>query len=276
MQRVLNTILSSLPKFNVVSAVDILVTAFLIYQLLMIVRGRRAERILTGISFLVLAYVAAVWANLELLRGLLATVAPYTAFALIVMFQSEIRRALVRIGRGWIAWRWRLESREFNEEIVMALEVLAAHRMGALIVVEREVGLRTFVESGVALDATLSRDLLLSIFQPGGALHDGSAIIQGTRVAAAACFLPLSMNPKWMTLYGTRHRAAIGITEEADCLALVVSEETGKVSIASGGEMEFDATRDRVKERLTAAPVERRRAEKPQATEGTRQEEARL
>jgi diadenylate cyclase len=250
MQTLSTPIFPWLPKLTPLAVVDILVTAFFLYQLLAIVRGRRAERVLTGIWFLVLLYLVALWARLELLRGLLAAVAPYTVFALIVMFQSDLRRMLAGIGRGWTAWRSRLESRESIEEIKMALEVLAGARMGALIVVEREIGLRTFVESGVVLDATLSRDLLLSIFQPGGAMHDGAVIVQGNRVAAAACFLPLSMNPKWMTLYGTRHRAAIGITEEADCVAIVVSEETGNISIAEGGEMEFAVGLDRVAERL--------------------------
>jgi len=252
MQRLLQPLFSFFPKLTVLSLVDILVTAFLIYQILMIVRGRRAEHVLTGIWVLVLAYLVALWARLDLLRELLATVAPYTAFALIVMFQSEIRRMLARIGRGWAAWRGRLEIREFTEEIVLALDAMAAKHTGALIVVDREGGLRTFVESGVVLDSVLSRDLLLSIFHPGSAMHDGAVIIQGNRVAAAACFLPLSMNPKWANLYGTRHRAAIGITEESGCVALVVSEETGKISVAAGGEMWFDVKPGDVPEWLSA------------------------
>ncbi len=115
---------------------------------------------------------------------------------------------------------------------------------------ERDTGLRTFIESGVALNANLSRELLLSIFQPGGALHDGAVIVQGEKVAAAACFLPLSMNPLLARKLGTRHRAAIGITEEADCLALVVSEETGRISVAAFGELETDVTLPRVSDRL--------------------------
>ncbi len=261
MQTLSTPIFTSLPKLTPLAVFDILVTAFFLYQLLTIVRGRRAERVLTGIWFLVLLYLVSLWAGLELLRGLLAAVAPYTVFALIVMFQSDLRRMLAGIGRGWTAWRSRLEGRESIEEIKMAVEVLAANRMGALIVVEREIGLRTFVESGVVLDAALSRDLLLSIFQPGGAMHDGAAIVQGPRVAAAACFLPLSMNPKWMTLYGTRHRAAIGITEEADCVAIVVSEETGSVSIAAGGEMEFGVALECIGEYLAGERTKRRGAE---------------
>jgi len=277
MERLLAPLLSTLPNLSLRAAVDILLTAFLIYQFLMIVRGRRAERILTGITFLLMIYLVAVWAELELLRGILTTLAPYTAFAMIVMFQSEIRRMLSRIGRGrWLTWRGRLERRETTEEIILALEQLSSKRTGALIVVERDIGLRTFVESGVVLDAALSRDLLLSIFQPGGAMHDGAVIVQGQRVAAAACFLPLSMNPAVMSTLGTRHRAAIGITEESDCLALVVSEETGQISIASGGDIEQEVTLERVAERLAgpAAALARRASQAglaatPVAAEGT-------
>ena len=145
----------------------------------------------------------------------------------------------------------RLRRREFVEEILLALDQLSRTRTGALIVIERDIGLRTFIESGVLLEAVVSRDLLLSVFHSGNALHDGAVIIQGERIAAAACFLPLSMNPALMSTLGTRHRAAIGVTEEADCLAIVVSEETGRISVASFGEIEGDVTLERVSVRLT-------------------------
>jgi len=251
MQTVPHKPVFSLPTLTLVDAADILVTAFLAYQFLMIIRGRRAANVLFGIFMLVLVYLAAVWTGMEMLSTLLATLAPYSAFAIIVMFQSEIRRMLARIGRRtWLPWRGRVERREFSEEILQALEDLSAHRTGALIVIERDIGLRTFIESGVHLDAALSHDLLLSIFQPRGALHDGAVIIRGGRIVAAACFLPLSMNPVLMRTLGTRHRAAIGITEETDCLALVVSEETGRVSVAAFGDLETDVTLQRVDQRL--------------------------
>src|SRR5262249_48330650 len=160
--------------------------------------------------------------------------APYTAFALIVMFQSEIRRLLARIGRRWwMGFGSRAERRESIDEILLAVETMARASTGALIVVERDIGLRTFIESGVNMDAMLSRDLLLAIFHPGAAMHDGAVIVQGDRIAAAACFLPLTTNPAVTSTLGTRHRAAIGVTEESDCVAIVVSEETGKISVAS-------------------------------------------
>ncbi|HTS76895.1 MAG TPA: diadenylate cyclase CdaA [Bryobacteraceae bacterium] len=240
------------PKLTVTAIVDILAVAFLIYQFILIVRGRRAAHILTGLWILGLVYIISIYAHLELLRTVLTGLAPYTAIALIVMFQSEIRRLLIRIGRSrWLGLGGQLERREMVDELILALEQMTQLRTGALIVIERDIGLRTFIESGVALDAAVSRDLLCAIFHPGGALHDGAVIIQGDRIAAAACFLPLTLNPLLQRRLGTRHRAAIGITEETDALAVVVSEESGQMSIASRGDLEQEVTIERVRERLT-------------------------
>jgi len=249
-------------KLTPIAIIDILAVAFLIYQFILIVRGRRAAHVLTGLWILVLAYLIAVWARLELLRTVLAALAPYTAIALIVMFQSEIRRTLSRIGRSrWLGLGGQLERREMVDEIILAIQQMAEWKTGALIVVEREIGLRTFVESGVALDAQVSRDLLCAIFHPGGALHDGAVIVQGDRVAAAACFLPLTVNPALLRRQGTRHRAAIGITEETDALAVVVSEETRQISIASRGDIEPDVSLDRVREYLSQVSLRNRKQE---------------
>jgi diadenylate cyclase len=215
--------------------VDILVVAFLIYQALMIVKGTRAGHILIGILIMVALYVVALYTGLEALRSVLSYIVPYLALAVIILFQSEIRRTLARLGRKrWFARGY--QRPEFTEDILIAVRRLAADKIGALIVVERDIGLRTFIESGVRLDAQLSSDLLLAIFHPGGALHDGAAIVQKDKVVAANCFLPLTMNPAVSSNFGTRHRAAIGITEETDCLSLVVSEETGRISVAAFGE----------------------------------------
>ena len=243
--------LPNIPRFSVTAIVDILVVAVLVYQFLLIVRGRRSAHILTGLCILVIAYVVAVWARLELLRTILATLAPYTAIALIVMFQSELRRMLARLGRRPFFGVSQLERREVAEEVLLALARLSQLKVGALIVIERKTGLRTFVESGVNLDAAISRDLLCAIFHPGAAMHDGAVIVQGDRVAAAACFLPLTTNPHLLNELGTRHRAAIGITEESDCLALVVSEETGRISMAAYGEIELNVSLERVQQALT-------------------------
>src|SRR5579872_6727644 len=238
-------------KLTVMSVIDILAVAVLIYQFVLIIRGRRAAPILTGLGVLLVVYLVAVWAHLNLLRSALSGLAPYTAFALIVMFQSEIRRLLSRIGRfRWLGLEGDLERREIADEIVLAVQSMIDAKVGALIVVEREIGLRTFIESGVALDAVVSRDLLCSIFERGGALHDGAVIIQGDRVAAAACFLPLTTNPVMLRRMGTRHRAAIGITEGTDALAVVLSEERGHISIAWREDLEQDVSIDRLRERL--------------------------
>jgi diadenylate cyclase len=238
----------SIPRLTVTAAIDILAVAFIIYQLLEIVRGTRAAHILVGILAVVITYEVALRTGLEALRTLLASLAPYTAIAIIVLFQSEIRRTLARLGRKRLFGGYRRP--ESTAEILLALSSLSRDQTGALIVMERDIGLRTFIESGVRLDSAISRDLLLSIFLPGTALHDGSVIIQKDRIAAAACFLPLSVNPAFSTKTGTRHRAGIGITEETDCLALIVSEETGLISVAAFGDIESGVTIERVDERI--------------------------
>ncbi len=246
---IVSPIQPTLWKVSLTAVLDILLVAYLIYQFFMLVRGRRAAQVLVGVGVFIAVYALSILAGLELLRSILAMIMPYTAFALIVLFQSEIRRALIRIGRRrWLGFGGRLERLESADEILLALKELTQQSIGALIVLERDTGLRTFLESGVRLDAHISRDLLLSIFKPRGELHDGAVIVQKDKVAAAACFLPLSMNPTLARTLGTRHRAAIGITEETDCLAIVVSEQTGRVSVAAFGEIEQGVTLRRVDE----------------------------
>ena len=242
---------SALPNLTVRGVVDILVVAFLIYQCLMVVRGTRAGHILAGILVMLALYVAAVRAGLEALQSLLSLIVPYIGIAIIVLFQSEIRRTLARIGRKrWLGLAGGFRAPEAISEILLALEQFSERQTGALIVLERDIGLRTFVESGLPLDSRISRDLLLSIFQPPLPLHDGAVIIQKDRIAAAACFLPLTTNPTVSLKLGTRHRAAIGITEETDCLSLVVSEETGKISVAAFGELHQGLTSTEVEDRI--------------------------
>lgn len=251
MGRLFPTTLPDLPPLSITAAIDILIVAILVYQFLMIIRGRRAVHVLLGLCVLGVIYAVSLWANLELLHTILATFVPYTPIALIVMFQAELRRALARLGRRPFLGISQLERRELSQEVVLAVGRLSQTRVGALIVIERKIGLRTFIESGVSMDAVVSRDLLCSIFHPGGTLHDGAVIIQGDRIAAAACFLPLTTNPLLMTELGTRHRAAIGISEESDGIAIVVSEETGKVSLATFGEIELDVPLERVEHLLS-------------------------
>jgi len=250
MPQFLYQFIPSPPKLTLMGVVDILVVAFLIYELILIVRGTRAAHILAGILTLIVIYNLSLWLRLDLLHSILSYAMPYMAVAVIVLFQSEIRRTLARIGRKRFFGR-AFRRRESTEEILLALNKLSNERTGALIVIERDIGLRTFIESGVRLDAHLSRDLFLSIFRKDGALHDGAVIVQKDRISAAACFLPLSMNPALSSKLGTRHRAAIGITEETDCLAIIVSEENGRISIAAFGEIELDLSPEKVGERIT-------------------------
>jgi diadenylate cyclase len=240
-----------LPSLTLTGAVDILVVTFLVYQALMVVRGTRAGHILLGIFIMVLLYAASVWARLQALRAVLSFIVPLVGLAIIVLFQSEIRRTLARLGRKrWLDFSAGYHAPESVNEVLMAVETMAPLKVGALIVLERDIGLRTFIESGVALGARISRDLLLSIFAPGLPLHDGAVIVQKDRVAAAACFLPLTTTPALARDLGTRHRAAIGITEETDCLSIVVSEETGRISLAAFGQLAQGLSLEEVRERI--------------------------
>jgi len=182
---------------------------------------------------------------------LVATLLPYGVFALIVVFQNEIRRALARMGRRLrLARAGQSAGPGPYDDVVLAANLFCKNQTGALIVIEREIGLRTYIESGVPLDAVLSYDLLATIFRPSAPLHDGAVILQRERVAAAACFLPLSMNPVLSTQLGTRHRAGIGITEETDAVVIIVSEETGAISLAVAGRIERDISVEELRRTL--------------------------
>jgi diadenylate cyclase len=248
-----------LTRLDFRAALDILIIAALIYYLLKLLRGTRAVQMLVAIALLALFYRGAQWARLEMVEWLLTTLLPYVAIALIILFQPEIRRALSRFGRNLSLMRFTSHNpKAVYDDIVMAAEYFSQNRIGALMVVERQSGLQTYVESGIPLDAKLSYDLLVSIFRPGSPLHDGAAIIQGSRVAAAGCFLPLSLNPLISKQLGTRHRAAIGISEESDSLVVLVSEETGSISVASTGTIETNLTPEDLSDRLSEM-VSRRR-----------------
>jgi diadenylate cyclase len=240
-----------LPEMTVSSAIDILLVALIIYQFLVLIRGTRAVPVLVGVGGLALAFYIAHVAELRTVNFLVGTLLPYGIFALIVVFQNEIRHALARIGRRLTFSRVTPGIAEAYDDIVLAANLFSQSQTGALIVIEREIGLRTYIESGVPLDAHLSYDLLATVFRPSAPLHDGAVIIQKDRIAAAACFLPLSMNPVLSTQLGTRHRAGIGITEETDAIAVIVSEETGSISIAVAGNIERDVTVEYLRERLS-------------------------
>lgn len=233
------------------AVIDILLVALLIYEFLKLIRGTRATPMLLGVLVLALAFITARFAELRTLDWLMTTLLPYGIFALIVVFAGEIRHALARLGRKLTSSRSNAANADSYDDVVLAANLFSQNQTGALMVIEREIGLRTYIESGVALDAHISYDLLATIFRPSAPLHDGAVIIQKDRIAAAACFLPLSINPVLSTQLGTRHRAGIGITEESDALAVIVSEETGAISVAVGGQIERDVTPEELRERLS-------------------------
>jgi diadenylate cyclase len=232
--------------------VDIALVAVLFYLLLTAVKGTRAVSMLWGIFILTGGYLAAQALDLITLSTVLREMLFYLPFVIIVLFQSEIRRILAAIGRTpLLRWTSALSPRQvLINEIVLACETLVSHRYGALIVIERDEGLRTFVETGIPIEGRLSYDLLVNLFTPGTPLHDGAAIVQGNRIAAASCFLPLSMRADLSTAFGSRHRAALGISEETDAVAVVVSEERGALTVAEGGRLHADLDRRELRDLL--------------------------
>jgi diadenylate cyclase len=239
---------------------DIAIVSVLIYEFLKLIRGTRAVQMAAGSLIIVGLFYVSRLAPLQTVNWMIRNMLVYVAFAAIVIFQSDIRRALAHFGQApFFRYFNRLEADdETIEELVVAATMLAAQRIGAIIAVEREIGLRNYIESGIPLDATLTYDLLVTIFQPGSPLHDGAVIVQESRVAAAACFLPLTVNPRLSRELGTRHRAAIGLTEEGDAVAIIVSEETGKISLAMNGHIERELHADELRSRLRPLVVQRR------------------
>jgi diadenylate cyclase len=239
---------------------DIAIVSIVVYELLKLIRGTRAVQMAIGIAVLAALFYMSLGLQLETLNWLIRNFVGYVVFAAIVLLQADIRRALMHLGRAPLFRRFeRSESDDDTiEELVVATDTLSARRTGAIIVVERRIGLRNFIESGIPLDARLTYDLLVSIFQPTSPLHDGAVIVQGSRIAAAACFLPLTVNPRLSRDLGSRHRAALGVTEENDSLAIVVSEETGFVSLVIDGAIERNLDSDRLRARLKSLVTVRR------------------
>jgi len=228
---------------------DIVIVFLLVYGVLKLVRGTRAAPMAAGIAAFALLYWLARKQDLATLEFILHGGLIYIGVAIIVLFQSEIRQALITFGNRFRVPFSRSYAGQFGEgvydEIVLAATTLSSTKTGALIVIERNVGLKNVTDGGVKLDAELSYDLLVSIFNPTTPLHDGAVVVRGHRIAAASCFLPLTLNPRLSKDLGTRHRAAIGVTEDTDAVAVIVSEETGLISFVQGGQLRrgLDATK---------------------------------
>ena len=241
---------------NGLALLDIFLLAFLIYRFLLIVRGTRAQRAMAGVLFVVLVHfiTGPGLFHLRAIHNALGYLLLYIPFAIIVLFQNPIRQALARFTWNPMAAFTRRRGHErLAEEIALAATSLASKSVGALIIVERKLGLRAFYDTGIALDALVSYDMLLNIFTPGSPLHDGATIISEGRIKAASCYVPLTTNPDLSSAYGARHRAAVGITEESDAIAVVVSEERGEVSLAAGGRIDEDLGARELRARLEAA-----------------------
>jgi diadenylate cyclase len=222
-------------------ALDIAIVAVILYALLRLIRGTRAVQMVLGLFAIFAVYAVASLLNLSALTSILKALIFYVPFAVIVLFSHELRRALAVFGRTpFFALFSGYNAEETVSEIVLAVTSLSARRVGALIVLERREGLKTYIENGSKIDADVSYELLVTLFAPGTPLHDGAVIVSGDRIAAAASFLPLSLKEGLPKRFGTRHRAAVGITEETDALAILVSEERGTISLARGGSLQED------------------------------------
>jgi len=222
-------------------ALDIGIIAFVLYRLIHMIRGTRAMQMIIGLVVILLAYVSSQMFGLYTLNWVLDNFLGSIILVIIVIFQSDIRRALTQFGTAPLfGGADRIERGQVLEEITKAVVSLATRRIGGLIVLEREVGLNEYIEVGTRLDARVTRELLESVFIPHSPMHDGALVIQKGRVAAARCFLPLSVDPNLSQAFGTRHRAAVGLTEETDAVVIVISEERGKISLVVGGKVTQD------------------------------------
>ena len=236
-----------------VDAIDILIVAFLFYRLFAMIKGTRAAQMFVGLIFIVIASIIAQWFRLYALNWIINSLKTVWVILFVILFQPELRallthigqnrllRALIRVGEGGVL-----------KEILGSVEEMSRDRRGALIVVERDMGLREYIETGTKLDATVTKELLETIFTPHSPLHDGAVVIRGDQIAAAGCILPLSQTPGLSPILGTRHRAALGLAEETDACVFVVSEETGAISIAHKGELKWNLDEGQLRSELAA------------------------
>jgi diadenylate cyclase len=239
-------------KFGWLDLIDVVIVAFLFYRLLLLMKGTRSVQIVVGLFLLFFISFLAFWFQLEGLKWLITNIATVGILVLVVVFQPELRSALAQIGHNKLfRLFFRYEKEKTLDELVKTAIRLSQLRYGGLMVIGREIGLKNFIETGKPINAEISSDLLVTIFTPYTPLHDGAAIIQGDFVVAVACTLPLTQNPLYSQLFGMRHKAAIGITEESDAIVIVVSEETGEISVAFKGVLYKNIDKTALKETLT-------------------------
>jgi len=225
--------------FNLtVDLLDIIIVAFLFYRLFLLIRGTRASQMFIGLFLLIVLSIVSQWLNLNAVNWILSSLKTVWVIAFVILFQPELRKALSLLGQNKILGVFlKVEQSGTVSEIVKACQQLSLKNIGAIIVIEQDVGLRNYIETGTPLDARVTSDLLVTIFTPPGPLHDGAVIVDKNRVIAAGCILPLSQNPRLGTSLGTRHRAGLGLSEETDAITIIVSEETGMISLAKGGKL---------------------------------------
>lgn len=247
-------IVSLSPVAALINIVDVLLVWFVIYQLIKIIKGTKAVQLLKGIFVIIIVRVLTGFFGLDTLKWMMDQVLLWGFLAVIIIFQPELRRALEQIGRGRLFARTMLQEEEERERIIGALSksvnYMAKRRIGALISIEKETGLSEYVETGTSLNSDLSSELLINIFIPNAPLHDGAVIIQSNKIAAAGCYLPLSESPFISKDLGTRHRAAIGLSEVTDAITIIVSEETGAISLATDSDLYRDISIEKFEERL--------------------------
>lgn len=247
-------IFSLSPVAAFINIVDVLLVWFVIYQLFKIIKGTKAVQLLKGILVLIVVRLLTGVFHFDTLTWLLDQVLPWGFLAIIIIFQPELRRALEQLGRGRLFARTMMQEEEEHDRLMEALtksvNYMAKRRIGALISIEQETGLSEYVETGTPLDSVITSELLINIFIPNAPLHDGAVIFQRNRIAAAGCYLPLSENPFISKELGTRHRAALGLSEETDAIILIVSEETGAISIAIDGDLHRDLSIEEFEARL--------------------------
>ena len=247
---------------RILDILDILIVTILVYQLMMLIRGTRAVQLVTGLGVLVLAYAVSRYLKLYTLQYLLGYLGLVIPIALLVLFQPELRRMLEQLGRGGVLVTGltpltlgREEAIRLVNDVARAARVLSMRKIGALMVLERRTGLQDFIDTGIKIDALVTVQLLINLFFPNSPMHDGAAVLRGKRVAAAGCLLPLSENMSISRTLGTRHRAGLGIAEQADAVAIIVSEETGTISLARDGEMVRGLSEEELKAALLSLIV---------------------